>query len=309
MDSMTEQDIVSPRIADKMKDPGFAAQRTRMLDGAARGSVMLTGLVRAQYGITSDDVAARRAELHAIEADDVATPSTPDVDALSVTQIDDQLATMEKTIAGMDKRIKDMTFWFINSAAISGQHVTEETRDRAWQAELPNLQAKEQELLNEINAGLRRLQNARQHIDQLDAALDVTGEEYAQAAAIVPMVEREAANLTGEQLAAKLRSVSLRKDRTLSLAWIHAARAWVEKHPSDRNRGEVTNVVSGIEQGFRGTQSTALQAKYEKVDAAARSVRTRIERARQARGQVPDFLQGVFQDRRAAAGQRVHGYE
>lgn len=301
------QDLdVSPQIAQKLKDPGFAAQRTQYLDRAARGQVMMTGQLGLQYGITAQDVETRRAELFAME-EDGDEPEGLAGEVLSVREIDTQLSELETRITGMDKRIKSLVFRFTNNSAIEGKNVSEATRDEAWTAELPNLQASEQEILGDISRTMRQLQEARRHIGIVDVALDVSADEYAKSATILPMIEREAAGLSGEQLAAKLRSVSLRNDRTLTLAWVHATRSWAEKHASDRKKGEAISVAADLERGFQSKQSKDLQAKFDRIEEGARKARNRIERARQARGQVPQFLQGIVKDRPVTG--RIHGYE
>lgn len=207
--------------------------------------------------------------------------------------------------AQLDDMVRDFK---INSHIGAG--ATEDMRDQVFQTQLTHLGRQENALIANIRKEERKLQGLHASIKVLDSAEDIPTSVYAEAASVLafvgPQVERVK---RADQLAQQLQSIASRGDAAQTLAWRQAAQSWLQSNGHTAGAAAVHRVVYQLGAAFTSDRASDLRRQYTEAQSALSAIRTKIERARQARGLLPDFLQGAFDSLPRDPSDRTTGYE
>lgn len=196
----------------------------------------------------------------------------------------------------------------INSHAGAG--ATDSMKDEIWSTQLQHLDRQETALIANIRKEEQKLQALHASISALDSAEDVDVATYAEAASVLTFVAPQVAAVKrADALADRLRSVASRGNNAQTLAWRQAAQSWLQSNGHVEGAATVRRVVDQLSGVFTSNRASDLRSQHAEASRALSGTRMRIERARQARGRVPDFLEGALEAAPRDPSDRKTGYE
>lgn len=191
-----------------------------------------------------------------------------------------------------------------------GAGATGDMRDQVWQTQLQHLDRQETALIGNIRKEERKLAELRSSIQALDSAEDVDTSVYAEAASVLAFVQPQVAAMKrADQLAEQLQSIASRGNNAQTLAWRQAAQSWLQTNGHTEGAAAVRRTADQMNGAFTSNRASDLKNQHAEAQSNLSATRMRIEKARRARGRVPDFLEGAIESAPRDPKNRTTGYE